>query len=103
MATFVLIPGAGSDPWYWHLVRPRLEAAGHAVVTPALPCADDSAGLGEYADAVLQAMGDAEDVVLVAQSLGGFTAPLVAARRPVRLIVLVAAMVPAPGERPGDW
>ena len=41
--------------------------------------------------------------MLVAQSLGGFTAPLVAERLPVSLIVLVAAMVPAPGESPGDW
>ena len=29
MATFVLIHGAGSDAWYWHLVVPGL----HAVVT----------------------------------------------------------------------
>ena len=41
--------------------------------------------------------------MLVAQSLGGFTAPLVAERLPVSLIVLVAAMVPAPGESPGEW
>lgn len=23
MATFALIHGAGSDSWYWHLVKPR--------------------------------------------------------------------------------
>ena len=28
MATYVLIPGAGGDAWYWHLVGPLLEAAG---------------------------------------------------------------------------
>ncbi|MDQ1455981.1 MAG: hypothetical protein QOH28_1601, partial [Actinomycetota bacterium] len=43
------------------------------------------------------------DLVVVAQSLGGFTAPLVCDRVPVRLLILVAAMVPLPGERPGDW
>jgi hypothetical protein len=37
------------------------------------------------------------------QSLGGFAAPLVAARRPVDAIVLVAAMIPAPGETGDDW
>jgi pimeloyl-ACP methyl ester carboxylesterase len=42
-------------------------------------------------------------VVLVAQSLGGFTAPLVAAAVPVRALVLVNAMIPAPGETPGAW
>jgi hypothetical protein len=40
---------------------------------------------------------------VVAQSFGGFTAPLVAARVPVGMLVLVAAMIPAPGEAPGDW
>ena len=103
MATFVLIPGAGSDAWYWCLVAPLLEAAGHDVVAVELPCEDDSAGLAEYTQAVVDAIGDRRDLVLVAQSLGGFTAPLVADRLPVDLIVLVAAMVPAPGETPGEW
>ena len=103
MATFVLIHGAGSSSWYWHLVAPKLRAAGHDVVAPDLPVDDDSAGLSDYADAVVEATGDRPDVVVVAQSMGGFTAPLVCDRLPVRLIVLVAAMVPAPGESPGDW
>ncbi len=38
-----------------------------------------------------------------ALSLGGFTAALVCERVPVELVVLVAAMVPRPGETPGDW
>jgi pimeloyl-ACP methyl ester carboxylesterase len=104
MVTFVLIHGAGSDSWYWHLVVPELLARGHDVVAPDLPCDDDSAGLAEYTDAVVAAIGGrTSDLVLVAQSLGGFTAPLVCARAPVRMMVLVAAMVPAPGEAPGDW
>jgi pimeloyl-ACP methyl ester carboxylesterase len=103
VATFVLIHGAGSDSFYWSHVLPELEARGHDVVAVDLPCDDDSAGLAEYADTVVEAIGDRTDVVLVAQSMGGFTAPLVCERVPVRLMVLVAAMVPAPGERPGDW
>jgi pimeloyl-ACP methyl ester carboxylesterase len=103
MATYVLIPGAGSDSWYWHLVAPELRARGHDVVTPDLPCEDDSAGLSEYADTVVNAVGDRTDLVVVAQSMGGFTAPLVCDRLPVRLMILVAAMVPSPGESPGDW
>ena len=103
MATFVLLHGAGSDSWYWHLVDPELRARGHDVVAVDLPCDDDSAGLAEYADAVVRAAGDRRDLVLVAQSLAGFVAPLVCERVPVRLMVLVAAMVPAPGESPGDW
>jgi pimeloyl-ACP methyl ester carboxylesterase len=103
MATYVLIHGAASDSWYWHLVVPELRAQGHEVVAPDLPCDDDSAGLAEYAEAVVGAIGDRTDLVVVAQSLGGFTAPLVCDRVAVRLMVLVAAMVPRPGERPGDW
>jgi pimeloyl-ACP methyl ester carboxylesterase len=103
VATYVLIHGAGSDSWYWHLVEPELRARGHDVVAPDLPCDDDSAGLSEYTDVVVDAIGDRRDLVVVAQSLGGFTAPLVCARLPVNLLILVAAMVPTPGESPGDW
>ena len=108
MATFVLLPGAGSDSWYWHLVVPDLEAAGHDVVAVDLPVTDETAGFAEYADVVVDAIGErhleqAGDVVLVAQSLSGFVAPLVCARVPVTLMVLVAAMVPRPGESAGEW
>lgn len=103
MATYVLIHGAASDSWYWHLVVPELRARGHDVVTVDLPSDDDSAGLTEYANVVVDAIGDRTDLVLVAQSLGGFTAPLVCDRVPVGLLILVAAMVPMPGESPGDW
>jgi pimeloyl-ACP methyl ester carboxylesterase len=48
MATYVLIHGASSDSWYWHLVAPVLRKLGHAVVAPDLPCDDDAAGLAEY-------------------------------------------------------
>ena len=43
------------------------------------------------------------DLVVVAPSFGGLTAPLVAARLRARAIVLVAGMIPAPGEKPEDW
>jgi hypothetical protein len=103
MASFALIHGAASDSWYWHLVVPELRAHGHDVVAVDLPSDDDSAGLAEYADAVVDAVGSRGDLVVVAQSFGGFAAPLVCDRVPARLMVLVAAMVPAPGEPPGDW
>jgi pimeloyl-ACP methyl ester carboxylesterase len=103
MATYVLIHGAGSDSWYWHQVIPKLRARGHAVVAPDLPCDDDAAGLSEYADTVLRAIGKRRQLILVAQSMAGFTAPLVCARVPVRLLVMLAAMVPVPGELPGEW
>ncbi len=103
VATFVLIHGAGDVGWYWHLVVAELRQCGHDTLAPDLPCDDDSAGLPEYADAVLRAIGGRRDLIVVAQSFGGFTAPLVAARVPVDMLILVTAMVPAPGESPDDW
>ena len=103
--SFILIPGAGGSAWYWHLLAPRLEERGHEAVAVALPAADDTAGLSEYADTSLRAIGgrDPQRVVVVAQSLAGFTAPLVCQQVPVRLLVLVNAMIPQPDETPGDW
>jgi hypothetical protein len=104
MATFVLIPGAGGDSWYWHRVVPELVARGHEVVAPDLPAADDAATFSDYADHVVAAVGGGRrDLVVVAQSLGAFTAPLVCDRIDVDLLVLTAAMVPEPGERAADW
>ena len=99
--TFILVPGAGGDPWYWHLLVRKLEARGREAVPVALPAANENAGLSEYTDAVLKVIGnrDRRYIVLVAQSLGGFTAPLVCERVPVKALVLVNAMIPRPCER----
>ncbi len=101
--TFALIHGGGSSAWDWHLVAPELRALGHEPVAVDLPTGDESAGWWAYADAVVDAVGERERVVVVAHSLGGFTAPLVCTRIPVELMVLVAAMIPAAGERFDDW
>lgn len=99
MATYVLIHGAGDVGWYWHLVERELRGRGHGVVVMDLPVDDDAATLSDYADVVVEAIGDRrEDLVVVAQSYGGYVAPIVCARVPARLMVLVAAMIPAPGE-----
>jgi pimeloyl-ACP methyl ester carboxylesterase len=103
VATYVLIHGAGDSASHWHLLEPELRARGHEPISMDLPCEDDSAGLAEYADAVMEAIGERSDLIVVAHSLGGFTAPLVCARVPVRLVVLVAGMLPVPGERGEDW
>jgi pimeloyl-ACP methyl ester carboxylesterase len=101
VATFALIHGGGGSAWDWHLVAPELRERYPVAVD--LPSEDESAGWWEYADAVVQAVGDRSDVVVVAHSLGGFTAPLVCVRIPVDLLVLVAAMIASPGELFADW
>jgi Alpha/beta hydrolase family len=103
IATFALIHGAGDVGWYWHLVAGELRERGHEPVAMDLPSEDESAGWSDYADVVAEAVGDRGDVVVVAQSLGGFVVPLVPDRLPVDLIVLVAAMVPLPGETANEW
>jgi pimeloyl-ACP methyl ester carboxylesterase len=103
VATYALIHGAGDVGWYWHLVEAELRDRGHDTVAPDLPCEDESAGWSEYADAIVDAAGERSDLVVVAQSLGGFTAPIVCDRVPAALLIFVAGMVPVPGETASDW
>jgi pimeloyl-ACP methyl ester carboxylesterase len=101
-ATFGFIHGAGDVGWYWHLVEAELRRRGHDTVAPDLPIDDDTAGLTEYADVVTDAIGKRPDVVVVAQSFGGYVAPIVAERVGARSIVLVAGMVLARRDRRRD-
>jgi pimeloyl-ACP methyl ester carboxylesterase len=103
MATFALIHGGGGSAWDWHLVVPELRDLGHDPVAVDLPSEDESAGWREYADHVVEALGDRENVVVVGHSLGAFTAPLVSTHITADLLVLVAGMIPAPGELLADW
>jgi hypothetical protein len=103
MATFAFIHGGGDVGWYWHLVEAQLRARSHEVVAPDLPCDDDSADLRDYVDTVVDAIGDRGELVVVGQSYGAFTAPLVADRLQAQALVLVAGMIPAPGEAAADW
>src|SRR5215472_15169194 len=103
MASFVLVPGAGGMAWYWHRVVPLIAAAGHEAIAVDLPGDDRRAGLAVYAEIVTRAIAERRDVVLIAQSLAGFTAPLVCARAAVRRLVFVNAMIPQPGETAGAW
>jgi hypothetical protein len=102
MTSFVLIPGADGRAWYWHRLVPLLRQRRHEAIAVDLPQSAD-AGYVEYVGAVLDAMRGVENPVLVAQSLAAFIAPVAAQRAPVAQIILVNAMVPAPGESAGQW
>jgi pimeloyl-ACP methyl ester carboxylesterase len=55
-------------------------------------------GCAGYAEVVTEALaGAGDDVVLVGHSMGGLTIPLVAAVRPVRMLVFLCALLPRPG------
>jgi pimeloyl-ACP methyl ester carboxylesterase len=107
MAGFALIHGAGDVGWYWHLVEAVLRSRGHVTVAPDLPADDDALTLTDYRDTVLVAAAtvDAQPDrwVVVGQSFGAFTAPLVAERLGAVAVVFVAGMIPTPGEAPDEW
>jgi pimeloyl-ACP methyl ester carboxylesterase len=103
-ATFVLIPGAGADPRVYGATIEALEAHGHRALAPPLPLTDHEAAPSDHAAAVLAALpDDADPLVVVAQSLGAFAGPLVAAEADAAGLVLLAPMIPAPGESAGEW
>jgi pimeloyl-ACP methyl ester carboxylesterase len=101
--SFVLIPGAGGMAWYWHRVVPLLQRAQVEAIAVDLPSDNESMGLRDYAEIVIRAIGERSNVVLVAQSLGGFTAPLVCARKSVRMLIFLNAMIPQSNETAGEW
>jgi pimeloyl-ACP methyl ester carboxylesterase len=103
MTTFALIPGAGADQWYWSRLVPLLTERGHEALVPELPVDDPEAGWDAYADAVAAGIGDRTGVVIVAQSMGAFTAPLLCSRVDVARIALLCPMIPAPGDTGNDW
>ncbi|MBV9330739.1 MAG: alpha/beta hydrolase [Alphaproteobacteria bacterium] len=103
MAAFVLVPGAGGMASYWQRVVPLIRDAGHEAIAVDLPGDDKRAGLARYTEIVANAIGERDGVVLVAQSLAGFTAPLACEKAPVKTLVFVNAMIPLPSETAGAW
>ena len=103
MSTYVVIPGAGDVPANFSLLEHELRERGQDAITVDLPSEDDSAGWNEYADAAVAAIGDRRELVIVAHSLGGFTAPLVCGLVAAEMLILVAAMIPLPGELAGNY
>ena len=99
--TFVLIPGAGGHGAYWSRLVPALEQRGHDAVAVDIPEHQPGSHLADWAVHVERAAHGRADIVLVAQSLGGFLAAIV--RVPARMIVFVNAMIPLPGETPDEW
>ena len=103
MAVFVLIPGAGSDPRVYGATIEALGELGHEGLAPPLPLHDQDARPSDHADAIVGALPRDAELIVVAHSLGAFAGPLVAARVPVAQLLLLAPMIPRPGESAGEW
>jgi pimeloyl-ACP methyl ester carboxylesterase len=103
VTTFALVHGGWHGAWCWELLTPLLQQEGHDVVAMDLPSEDGSASFDTYADVVCAALDRCDDdVVVVGHSYGGHTIPLVAARRPVRHLVYLCALVPEIGRSLND-
>jgi hypothetical protein len=101
---FALIPGAGADPRVYGMTIAALEALGHEGIAPELPLDDEAATPSDHASAVVEALPeDGVELVVVGQSLGAFAAPLAAAWADASVLILLAPMIPAPGETAGEW
>ena len=99
---FALVPGAGGNAGFWQRVQPLLHKDGYHSVAVSLP---NWAGatLADHADAIVAAAEASTEITLVAQSMGAFSAPLACDRLAVAELVLLNAMIPAPGETAGEW
>jgi pimeloyl-ACP methyl ester carboxylesterase len=100
--SFALVPGAGGNAGFWQLVEPLLQEAGYHSVAVSLPNWP-GATLADQADAIVAAADASTEIILVAQSMGAFSAPLACDRLAVAELVLLNAMIPAPGETAGEW
>lgn len=101
--TFVLVPGAGGMASYWHLVESELASRGFDSFAVDLPGDDPAAGLPEYVRLIVEACAGIDDVIIVGQSIGGFSASWAAQLVGARQLILLNAMIPLPGETAGEW
>ncbi len=76
---------------------PELERLGHRVTAVDLPISERGRGASDYADAVIAGSDWADAPVLIAHSMSGLVAPIVASRREVRRLIFIAAFLPKPG------
>lgn len=97
-----LVHGSYHGAWCWDLLRPELERLGHRVITMDLPISDPVLGAADYAQAIGAALDPGSEPMLVGHSMAGLITPLVAARRPVRKLVFLAAFLASPGKSAMD-
>lgn len=95
--TFVLVHGSWHGAWCWERVIPELERLGHEAVAVELPSDDVAATTEDLAKSISDHIAEPGRTVLVAHSMSGLIAPLVAGRMPVRELVFLASLLPLPG------
>jgi pimeloyl-ACP methyl ester carboxylesterase len=97
-----LVHGSYHGAWCWDFLTPELERLGHRMITMDLPISDPALGAADYAKAIDDALDPSSEPVLVGHSMAGLVTTLVAARRPIRRLVFLAAFLASPGESASD-
>ena len=93
----MLVHGSYHGAWCWDRLRPELERLGHRVIAMDLPISDPTLGAADYARVIEGALDPGSEPVLVGHSMAGLVIPVVAAHRPVRRLVFLAAFLAQPG------
>jgi pimeloyl-ACP methyl ester carboxylesterase len=104
--TYVLVHGAWSGKYVWNASKTMLERRGETVITLDLPSHGDDqtpleqATLEGYKQAVINAIGERSNVILVGHSFGGMVISAVGEAVPEKIskLVYVAAYLPRNGE-----
>ena len=97
-----LVHGSYHGAWCWASLTPELERLGHRVIAVDLPVSDPELGAADYARVIEDALAPDSEPIVVGHSMAGLVIPLVAAHRPVRSLVFLAAFLPAPGRSAND-
>lgn len=100
MATFGLVHGAWHGSWCWNMLVEELRRRGHQSVAPDLPSDDPASTWDTFTEVLIAALSGVDDPVLVGHSKGAMTIPLVALRRPVKLLVYLCPSTPVATPRP---
>jgi len=101
MSLFCLVHGSSQSAQGWKLLIPELENRRHSALTVNLPTNEPQASATRYADVIVEALDqthhEMSEVVVVAHSASGMFLPLVAARRHIRHMIFLAAVIPKLG------
>jgi pimeloyl-ACP methyl ester carboxylesterase len=102
VATFCFMHGAWHEPSCWEPLTARLEALGHSTLAPDLPLHDPAAGYEQRVRPAIAALSNSGDpVIVVAHSQSSALGPLVAAARPISLLVYLCPRMGSVEAPPG--
>jgi pimeloyl-ACP methyl ester carboxylesterase len=100
VSTFALVHGAWHGGLCWDLLRDELGKRGHRSIAPDVPYEDPIATWDTYTEVITEALSGMDDPVVVGHSGGALMIPLVALRRPVKLLVYLCPSTPVAKPHP---